>query len=180
MRIRETQISFLQKWFLDLMQDHSTSSADYQEKYKQLMRRQLEVMGYNSDTTTEEELNQMIDDPSSAAVFTQSYLKATSEAKQQLAEVTARHDLIISLEKSIKEVADLFVDMAGLVEAQGEMIDSIERNVQRATDAAKAGQQQLIQAKASQSAARKKKICCYLIIVAVIIGLIALTIVTGS
>ena len=177
-RIRETQVSFLQKWFTDMMNDYSKSSLEYQERYKKLMKAQLEVMGDNVNIT-DEELDKMIEDPESAAVFTQSYLQTTAEAKQQLAEVTARHDLIISLEKSIKEVADLFMDMAGMIEAQGELIDTIERNVGRAANAAEGGKTQLNQAKDNQSAAFKKKICCYSILAAVIIGIIASVIVTS-
>lgn len=42
----------------------------------------------------------------------------TQQAKQSLADIEARHEDIIKLEKSIKELHDMFMDMAMLVESQ--------------------------------------------------------------
>lgn len=53
----------------------------------------------------------------------------TQQARQTLADIEARHEEIMKLEKSIREVHDLFVDMATLIEKQGDKIDSIENHV---------------------------------------------------
>ena len=53
----------------------------------------------------------------------------TQQARQTLADIEARHEDIMKLEKSIKEVHDMFVDMATLIEKQGDKIDSIENHV---------------------------------------------------
>jgi syntaxin 1A len=42
----------------------------------------------------------------------------TAAAKQTLADIEARHADIIKLENSIKELHDMFMDMAMLVESQ--------------------------------------------------------------
>ncbi len=42
----------------------------------------------------------------------------TEQARQMLADVEARHNDIIKLEKSLKELHDLFLEMALLVESQ--------------------------------------------------------------
>ena len=42
----------------------------------------------------------------------------TAAAKQTLADIEARHADIIKLESSIKELHDMFIDMAMLVESQ--------------------------------------------------------------
>jgi t-SNARE complex subunit (syntaxin) len=42
----------------------------------------------------------------------------TQQAKQTLADIKARHADIIKLESSIRELHDLFVDLAILVESQ--------------------------------------------------------------
>jgi t-SNARE complex subunit (syntaxin) len=42
----------------------------------------------------------------------------TKIAKQTLADIEARHNDILKLEQSIKELHDMFMDMAMLVEAQ--------------------------------------------------------------
>jgi syntaxin 1A len=42
----------------------------------------------------------------------------TQEARQALADIEARHEEIINLEKNIRELRDLFIEMASLVETQ--------------------------------------------------------------
>ena len=45
-------------------------------------------------------------------------LKESKIAKQTLADIEARHKDILKLEQSIRELHDMFLDMALLVEAQ--------------------------------------------------------------
>ena len=53
-----------------------------------------------------------------SAVFTQGIIMDTAQAKQTLADIEARHNDIIKLESSIRELHDMFMDMAMLVESQ--------------------------------------------------------------
>ena len=46
-----------------------------------------------------------------------------------LAEIQERHEAVKELEKSLMELHQIFLDMAVLVEAQGEMLDNIENQV---------------------------------------------------
>lgn len=46
-----------------------------------------------------------------------------------LAEIQERHEAVKELEKSLMELHQIFLDMAVLVEAQGEMLDNIEQQV---------------------------------------------------
>ena len=48
----------------------------------------------------------------------QGIIMDTAAAKQTLADIEARHADIIKLETSIKELHDMFMDMAMLVESQ--------------------------------------------------------------
>ena len=48
------------------------------------------------------------------------------QAKQTLVDIEARHKNVLRLENNIKELHDMFVDMAMLMESQGTMIDNIE------------------------------------------------------
>lgn len=51
-------------------------------------------------------------------VFTQGIITDTQQAKQTLADIEARHNDIMKLESSIRELHDMFMDMAMLVESQ--------------------------------------------------------------
>lgn len=46
----------------------------------------------------------------------------TQQAKQTLADIEARHEDIVKLETSIRELHDMFMDMAMLVESQVSII----------------------------------------------------------
>lgn len=58
----------------------------------------------------------------------------TQQAKESLADIEARHKDIIKLENSICELHDMFMDLAILVENQGEMIDRIQFHVSSASE----------------------------------------------
>ncbi|MEJ1273785.1 hypothetical protein NN561_004658 [Cricetulus griseus] len=84
-------------------------------------------------TTTNEELEDMLES-GKLAIFTDDIKMDSQMTKQALNEIETRHNEIIKLETSIRELHDMFVDMAMLVESQGEMIDRIEYNVEHSVD----------------------------------------------
>ena len=58
-------------------------------------------------------------DEGNTSVFATSMLNETEMARQQLTELQDRHDEFIKLEASIKEVHDMFMEVAQLVQDQG-------------------------------------------------------------
>merc|ERR1711973_418685 len=142
------------------------------ERCKNRIMRQLEITGR---TTTNEELEDMLEQGNSA-VFTQGIIMDTAAAKQTLADIEARHADIIKLETSIKELHDMFLDMAMLVDSQGEMIDRIEYHVEHAVDYVQTATQDTKKALKYQSKARRKKLmmlgCLSVVVLIVIIVII--------
>jgi len=159
LRIRKTQQSTLSRKFVEVMTEYNRTQTDYRERCKGRIQRQLEITGR---TTTNEELEDMLES-GNPAVFTQGIIMDTAAAKQTLADIEARHADIVKLETSIKELHDMFMDMAMLVESQGEMIDRIEYHVEHAVDYVQTATQDTKKALKYQSKARRKKImimCC--------------------
>ena len=91
------------------------------------------------------------------SVFTFEITTDTRVAKQQLADIEARHADLMKLETSIKELHHMFLDMAMLVEGQGELMDRIEYQVELARDYVDQGTRELKQAVKTQETIRKKK-----------------------
>ncbi|KAL5282933.1 STX1A family protein [Megaselia abdita] len=172
LRIRQTQHSTLTKLFVEVMTDYNKTQTDYREKCKATIQRQLEITGRN---TSNEELEEMLEQ-GNISVFTQDIIMDTQQAKQTLADIKARHEDIMNLEKSIRELHDMFMDMAMLIESQGEMIDRIEYHVEHAKDHVTTATQDTKKAKEYQSKARKKKIiiiiCISVLLLILIIWLI--------
>eukprot|EP00095_Tigriopus_kingsejongensis_P009781 maker-scaffold808_size94304-snap-gene-0.21 protein:Tk09781 transcript:maker-scaffold808_size94304-snap-gene-0.21-mRNA-1 annotation:"syntaxin-1a isoform x1" len=154
LRIRKTQHSTLSRKFVEVMTEYNRTQTDYRERCKNRIQRQMEISGR---TTTDAELEEMLEQGNSA-VFTQGIIMDTAAAKQTLADIEARHADIIKLEHSIKELHDMFMDMAMLVESQGEMIDRIEYHVEHAVDYVQTATQDTKKALKYQSKARRKKI----------------------
>jgi len=151
LRMKKTQHSTLSRKFVEVMTEYNRTQTDYRERCKSRIQRQLEITGR---TTTNEELEDMLEQ-GNPAVFTQGIIMDTAVAKQTLADIEARHADIIKLETSIKELHDMFMDMAMLVESQGEMIDRIEYHVEHAVDYVQTATQDTKKALKYQSKARR-------------------------
>jgi t-SNARE complex subunit (syntaxin) len=93
-----------------------------------------------------------------------------AQAQKTLAEMKERHHDIQSIEKSIKELHQMFVDMAIIVEQQGEMIDKVEDHVSNVLEYTEHAAGEMRQAVVKQRGIQKKKwiliiICIVLLIV---------------
>ncbi|XP_045785050.1 syntaxin-1A isoform X2 [Maniola jurtina] len=151
LRIRKTQHSTLSRKFVEVMTEYNRTQTDYRDRCKNRILRQLEITGR---ATTDDELEAMLEQDN-PAVFTQGIIMETQQAKQTLADIEARHADIIKLETSIRELHDMFMDMAMLVESQGEMIDRIEYHVEHAVDYVQTATQDTKKALKYQSKARR-------------------------
>uniref|UniRef100_A0A3Q2WYN6 Syntaxin-3 n=2 Tax=Haplochromini TaxID=319058 RepID=A0A3Q2WYN6_HAPBU len=174
-RIRKSQHAVLSRKFVEVMTKYNEAQVDFRERSKGRIQRQLEITG---KATTDEELEEMLEG-GNAAVFTAGIIDS-GISKQALNEIEARHKDIVRLESSIKELHDMFVDIAMLVESQGGMIDRIESNmdqsvgfVERAVaDTKKA-------AKFQQEARRKLVIIIVIVVILVIIVALAIGLSVG-
>uniref|UniRef100_A0A3Q2Q7W9 Syntaxin 3a n=1 Tax=Fundulus heteroclitus TaxID=8078 RepID=A0A3Q2Q7W9_FUNHE len=124
LRIRKSQHAILAKKFVEVMTKYNEAQMDFRDKSKGRIARQLEITGKK---TTDEELEEMLEGGNSA-VFSAGITESKIN-QQALNEIEARHKDIMRLESSIKELHDMFVDIAMLVENQGGMIDRIESNM---------------------------------------------------
>ncbi|TFJ98709.1 glycerol-3-phosphate acyltransferase 2, mitochondrial [Platysternon megacephalum] len=120
-------------------------------------------------TTTSEELEDMLES-GNPAIFSSGIIMDSNITKQALNEIETRHSEIIKLENSIRELHDMFMDMAMLVESQGEMIDRIEYNVEHSVDYVERAVSDTKKAVKYQSKARRKKIM--IIICCVVLGIV--------
>ncbi|XP_067297328.1 syntaxin-3 [Pseudorasbora parva] len=166
-RIKKSQHAILAKKFVEVMTKYNEAQMEFKDKSKGRIQRQLEITG---KVTTDEELEEMLEG-GNAAVFTAGIMDS-GISKQALSEIEARHKDIMRLESSIKELHDMFVDIAMLVENQGSMIDRIESNMDQSVGFVERAVADTKKAAKFQQEARRKKmmimLCCT--ILAVICG----------
>lgn len=171
-RIRTTQYRMLFRKFKDVVDDYQLTQADHRDRCKARIKRQLEITGH---IKTDDEIEDMIES-GNPAIFNSEIIMETQAAKQSLAEIQARHSDIMKLEKSILELRDLFVDLATLVEEQGEIVNRIENHVALARSHVDKGGAEVIQAIKYRSQARCKKIICFLILILILGGIVFVSI----
>ncbi|XP_057212597.1 syntaxin-2 isoform X1 [Triplophysa rosa] len=170
-RIQKTQYTNLSRMFMDVMTQYNETQVSFREKSKSRIQRQLEITGR---VTTNEELEEMLE-TGNASVFTSDIISDSQITRQALNEIESRHKDILRLESSIKELHDMFVDMAMLVETQGEMIDNIEKNVNNAVEYVCHAKVETKKAVRYQTRARRKYIILA-VIVLVVLSVVALII----
>ncbi|KFQ76222.1 Syntaxin-2, partial [Phaethon lepturus] len=171
LRIRKTQHSVLAHKFVEVMTEYNETQTLFRERSKGRIQRQLEITG---KTTTDEELEEMLES-GNPSIFTSDVCISDSQiTRQALNEIESRHKDIMKLESSIRELHEMFMDMAMFVETQGEMINNIEKNVMNASDYVEHAKEETKKAVKYQSKARRKMwiiIIVSLVLIAVI-GLI--------
>ncbi|RXN19546.1 piwi 1 [Labeo rohita] len=168
-RIQKTQYTNLSRKFVEVMTQYSEAQVLFREKSKSRIQRQLEITGR---ITTNEELEEMLE-TGNPSIFISDIISDSQITRQALNEIESRHKDILRLESSIKELHDMFVDMAMLVETQGEMIDNIEKNVNNAVEYVGQAKVETKKAVRYQTQARRKYIILALIVL-VVLAVIAL------
>ncbi|XP_021570117.1 syntaxin-4 isoform X1 [Carlito syrichta] len=114
-RMRKTQHGVLSQQFVELINKCNSMQSEYREKNVERIRRQLKIT--NAGMVSDEELEQMLDSGQSE-VFVSNILKDTQVTRQALNEISARHSEIQQLERSIRELHEIFTFLATEVEMQ--------------------------------------------------------------
>ncbi|KAI3382922.1 hypothetical protein SNEBB_001265 [Seison nebaliae] len=184
LRIRKSQHATLSRQFIEynmMVKSLTESMKHYDEVQiafrthtKRLLMQQLATTG---KVTNNDEIEDMLE-KGTPNVFIDGIIIDTQQAKQTLKDITDRHEDIMKLETSIRELHEMFTDMATLVESQGEMIDRIEFNVDHAVNYINSAKADTKTAVKYQSAARKKYMIIGGIAIAVILIIIIIVLAT--
>ncbi|XP_031760935.1 syntaxin-3 isoform X2 [Xenopus tropicalis] len=151
LRIRKSQHSVLSRKFVDVMTKYNEAQVDFRERSKGRIQRQLEITG---KSTTDEELEEMLES-GNPNIFTSGIINDSQISRQALSEIESRHRDIVRLESSLKELHDMFMDIAMLVENQGESLDNIELNVMKSVEHVEKAREETTKAVKYQNKARK-------------------------
>ncbi|KAK3043457.1 hypothetical protein RJ639_002036 [Escallonia herrerae] len=97
---------------------------------------------------------------------------------ETVVEIQDRHDAVKEIEKSLLELHQVFLDMAVMVEAQGEQMDDIEHHVMNAAQYISDGSKNLKTAKGYQKSSRKW-MCIGIILLLALVLLVIIPIATS-
>ncbi|XP_029493528.2 syntaxin-2-like isoform X2 [Oncorhynchus nerka] len=168
-RIQKTQHTVVSRKFVEVMSQYNKTQVSFRERSKGRIQRQLEITGR---VTSNEELEDMLES-GNPSIFTSDIISDSQVTRQALNEIVSRHQDIIRLESSIKELHAMFMDMAMLVENQGDMVNNIENNVSNAAEYIGRAKEETKKAVRYQKKSRRKwfwlAICVALALLIVII-----------
>ncbi|XP_037603486.1 syntaxin-11a [Sebastes umbrosus] len=124
-RMVRSQFISLTNAFHDAMSEYNEAEMVQRENCKTRIQRQAEIMGKE---VSREQIDEMIE-TGKWNVFSDNLLLEGRTARSALNEIETRHKELLELEGRIRDIHDLFSQMALLVEEQGFMLDNIEANV---------------------------------------------------
>ncbi|KAI4300542.1 hypothetical protein L6164_033910 [Bauhinia variegata] len=165
-RTRTSVVNGLKKKLKDSMESFNNLRQHISSEYRvTVQRRYFSVTGENPDEKT---LDLLISTGESET-FLQKAIQEQGRGRilDTINEIQERHDAVKEIKKNLKELHQVFLDMAVLVEAQGEQLDDIESHVARANSFVKTGAQQLQVARKQQKNTRKWT--CYAIMLLLVI-----------
>ncbi|KAF8397986.1 hypothetical protein HHK36_016912 [Tetracentron sinense] len=168
-RTRTSVVSGLRKKLKDSMEGFNTLRQEIASEHKETVeRRYFTVTGEKADEKTVE----MLISTGESETFLQKAIQEQGRGRvmDTIQEIQERHGAAREMERSLLELQQVFMDMAVLVQAQGEQLDDIESQVGRASSFVRGGTQELQTARKHQRNTRKWT--CYAIILLLIITLI--------
>ncbi|KAF3964537.1 hypothetical protein ACB098_09G067800 [Castanea mollissima] len=165
-RTRTSVVNGLRKKLKDSMESFNNLRQQISSEYRDtVQRRYFTVTGENPDDKTVD----LLISTGESETFLQKAIQEQGRGRilDTIQEIQERHDAVKDMEKNLKELHQVFLDMAVLVQAQGEQLDDIANNVGRAHSFVDRGTQQLQTARVLQKNTRKWT--CYAIIILVVI-----------
>ncbi|CAN6442823.1 unnamed protein product [Victoria cruziana] len=153
-RTRTSVVNGLGKKLKDLMDNfqglRSRMAAEYRETVE---RRFFTITGEQPD----EQLVEKLISTGESENFLQKAIQeqGRGEILDTISEIQERHDAVKEIERSLLDLHQVFLDMAALVEAQGQHLNDIERQVAHAHSFIGHGVEELQTAKEYQKSSRK-------------------------
>lgn len=169
-RSRTATTISLKKKLKDKMAEFQILREAIHQEYREVVeRRVFTVTGTRAD---EETIDRLIETGDSEQIFQKAIREqGRGQIMDTLAEIQERHEAVRDVEKKLLDLQQIFMDIAVLVDAQGDMLDNIETQVSSAVDHVQQGNNSLQKAKKLQRNSRKW-MCIAIIILLIVVVII--------
>ncbi|KAJ1379233.1 Target SNARE coiled-coil-like proteiny domain [Sesbania bispinosa] len=170
-RTRTSVVSGLGKKLKDMMDDFQGLRARMQQEYKETVeRRYFTITG---EKANEETIENLIASGESESFLQRAIQEqGRGQIMDTISEIQERHDAVKEIEKNLIELHQVFLDMAALVESQGQQLNNIESHVAHASSFVRRGTDQLQEAREYQKSSRKWT--CYAILLGIVLIVVLL------
>ncbi|KAJ0983264.1 hypothetical protein J5N97_011519 [Dioscorea zingiberensis] len=174
-RSRMAMTAGLKKKLKDRMNDFQKLRETIQNEYREVVERRIFTV--TGSQPTDEMIDNLIENGNSEQIFQKAIQEmGRGQVTDTLKEIQERYDAVRDIETKLLDLHQVFMDMAVLVEAQGEMLDNIEIQVTNAKNHIESGNGALHTAKKLQKSSRKKCMVISVLILIIIAIIIALSV----
>ncbi len=172
LRVRDNLVNTLLRKFIDEMKRYQNAQQQYKTDVKKKVTRQVQIIKPGATDQDVDEI--MRSEGGREALYQQQILSGgvNDQIKTQYRAVAGKYQDVLTLEASVAELHQMFLDFALLTEQQGELLDQIEYQVRSAADYVEEANVQVYEAIEYQKKIRKKQ--CWIILVVVILIIIVL------
>ncbi|KAJ7976218.1 putative Syntaxin [Quillaja saponaria] len=170
-RTRSSVVNGLRKRLKESMDSFNNLRQKISSEYREtIQRRYFTVTGENPDEKTID----VLISTGESETFLQKAIQQQGRASivDTIHEIQERNDAVREIEKNLSELHQVFLDMAVLVQSQGEQLDDIESHVTRANSYVRGGTRQLQTARAYQKNTRKWTLLAILLLLIIILAVV--------
>eukprot|EP00474_Spongospora_subterranea_P000837 CRZ01295.1 hypothetical protein [Spongospora subterranea] len=172
-QMRKNLLNTHARHFQEVVQEYQNAGDAFRESLKERIARQARIV---KEDITEDQIEELMQSPTPAAIFQSAVVQMDDRMIDAVQEIEDRHKGMLAIEQGVKEIQELFQDMACLVDLQQESLDVIERNVQDTSKYTRDAEQNMIKAEQHAKNSRRKQ-CWILLIIACIAMVIVLFII---
>ncbi|KAI1081155.1 t-SNARE [Whalleya microplaca] len=165
--VKERQVNTIKAEFERELRNYQAEENSFSQRYRDQIARQYRIV--NPEATEAEVQEATEADWGNEGVF-QTALRTNrvGQASTVLGAVRARHNELLRIERNIRELADMFQDLAVLVEQQETYVQVAETNAENTTKYIDDGNTHVKKGIISARNARKYKWWCLLLVVIII------------
>ncbi|KAI8325582.1 t-SNARE, partial [Martensiomyces pterosporus] len=158
----------LAKRFSEQLQRYRQMEYQYSQRNRERLERQYRIARPDA---TDEEIKNAVENDQAGQVFAQSVMQSSrvGEARRVLRDVEERQADIKKIEKTIGELAEMFVEVSDMVNRQQEMIDNIESAVEETQGNVETAHKEVKNAIVYRLKARKKIWIILLLLIIIIV-----------
>ncbi|KAF7458388.1 syntaxin protein [Cryptosporidium felis] len=174
--IRDNLLQTISRRFRETISEFQSVQTEYKTEIRNKIFRQIKMVYPDATQSTMD----LIADEDGKVATTQLIKMKLSGSHETLGnailDLQDRYRDIRKLEKSVEELQQLFIELASLINVQGEMLDQIEFSVSTAKDYTERADLELISARKYQKKAQKKMfwivVCIFILILVVFLPII--------
>jgi syntaxin 1B/2/3 len=170
-RIKEITYKALKSKFAEVLKESQVAQIDFKTAAKSKLSRHIKIV---DPSLTADQVEEVCNDPEGADKLLSGKMLGRGHIRLQnaVSDIKEKFQDIKKLERSIETIHQMFTDIQMLVQAQGEMLDNIQLNVEEAENYVKKANKELKKAKESHKKWKKWKcilLLCLVIVIAIVI-----------